>query len=246
MIMGYKKILAVLCCTALMAGCGNVSKESENGDISNIKKEDIVSISRGMDEYAESFSGITDLSENSEAVIYGEVLSVKYIVGENGLCRTNLEVKVLQSLKGDFHTGDTVKVAKDQGITSIKDYIDSFADEEMKEVNRENFSEYSDDELEKLYIEQIGENDIMSEVGQKSILFLRKSAFYEEEQTYSRLNGPEGEYTEVSEDQFVNTQTLGGELKPPYTLDDYEDEKADEPDDTYTLEKMMEEVDAAD
>ena len=201
--MGYKKILAVLCCTALMAGCGNVSKESENGDISNIKKEDIVSISRGMDEYAESFSGITDLSENSEAVIYGEVL---------------------QSLKGDFHTGDTVKVAKDQGITSIKDYIDSFADEEMKEVNREDFSEYSDDELEKLYIEQIGENDIMSEVGQKSILFLRKSAFYEEEQTYSRLNGPEGEYTEVSEDQFVNTQTLGGELKPPYTLDDYEDE----------------------
>ena len=113
-----------------------------------------------------------DLSENSEAVIYGEVLSVKYIVGENGLCRTNLEVKVLQSLKGDFHTGDTVKVAKDQGITSIKDYIDSFADEEMKEVNREDFSEYSDDELEKLYIEQIGENDIMSEVGQKSILFL--------------------------------------------------------------------------
>ena len=37
----------------------------------NIKKEDIVSISRGMDEYTESFSGITDLSENSEAVIYG-------------------------------------------------------------------------------------------------------------------------------------------------------------------------------
>ena len=63
-------------------------------------------------------------------------------------------------------------MAKDQGITSIKDYIDSFADEEMKEVNREDFSEYSDDELEKLYIEQIGENDIMSEVGQKSILFL--------------------------------------------------------------------------
>ena len=235
--MENKKILAVLCCMALMAGCGNVSKENETSNIGNIKKEDIVSISRGSFEYADGFSGINDLSENSEAVIYGEVLSVKYIVGENGLCRTNLEVKVLQSLKGDFHTGDTVKVAKDQGITSIKDYIDSFADEEMKEVNREDFSEYSDDELEKLYIEQIGENDI---------IFLRKSAFYEEEQTYSRLNGPEGEYTEVSEDQFVNTQTLGGELKPPYTLDDYEDEEADEPDDTYTLEKMMEEVDAAD
>lgn len=45
----------------------------------------------------------------------------------------------------------------------------------MKEVNREDFSEYSDDELEKLYIEQIGENDIMSEVGQKSILFQKIS-----------------------------------------------------------------------
>ena len=62
-------------------------------------------------------------------------------------------------------------MAKDQGITSIKDYIDSFADEEMKEVNREDFSEYSDDELEKLYIEQIGENDIMSEVGQRVFFF---------------------------------------------------------------------------
>ena len=170
--MGNKKILAVLCCMALMAGCGNVSKESETSNIGNIKKEDIVSISQGSFEYADGFSGINDLSENSEAVIYGEVLSVKYIVGENGLCRTNLEVKVLQSLKGDFHTGDTVKVAKDQGITSIKDYIDSFADEEMKEVNREDFSEYSDDELEKLYIEQIGENDIMSEVGPVSYTHL--------------------------------------------------------------------------
>ena len=71
--MGNKKILAVLCCMALMAGCGNVSKESETSNIGNIKKEDIVSVSRGSFEYADGFSGINDLSENSEAVIYGEV-----------------------------------------------------------------------------------------------------------------------------------------------------------------------------
>lgn len=216
-----------------ISGCA-YSKESSL-DISKIDKQDIILTLCNQYDYAKTFSGIEELSENSMVVIYGEVIDIQYLVGENGLCRTNMDVKVLQSLKGEYHVGDIIKIVKDQGIVSVNDYIESFVSDEAKELNRRDFEEYSDKQLKELYIQQIAENDIMSEVGQKSVCFLTKSAFYDTEKTFSRLTGAEGEYAEISENQFVQTKVVGSEITQPYRLNKSEVEEKD----FYTLEEII-------
>lgn len=241
--MRNKKILIsiVMYCSLLMAGCSNGKKESL--DIRKIKTEDIVSTASGVYDYAETFPSIQELAKNSGVVIYGEIEGIDYIVGDNGLCRTNIEVKILEPLKGDYKTGDKIKVVKDQGIVSVKNYLKSFTSEEAREANREDFKDYSDEELSQVYVQQIEENDIMSEIGQKSVFFLEKSAFYDMEQTYTRLTGPEAEYTEVSDDQFVKTQIVGSELSQPYKLEMFEKNQSREYElDIYTLEEIISEM----
>lgn len=240
--MRNKKILIsiAMCCSLLIAGCSN---EKESLDIRKIKTEDIVSTASGVYDYAETFPSIPELAKNSEVVIYGEIEGIDYIVGDNGLCRANMEVKILEPLKGDYDTGDKIKVVKDQGIVSVKDYLKSFTSEEAKKANREDFKDYSDEELSQVYVQQIEENDIMSEIGQKSVFFLEKSAFYDTEQTYTRLTGPEAEYTEISDDRFIQTQTVGSELSQPYRLEAFEKNQSREYEiDIYTLEEIISEM----
>ena len=235
-----KKCFILLCCLVFVTGCGKAKKE--NVTIGKMGKEDIVATFSGVFDYGEVYPSITSLSENSEIVIYGEVSEVEYLVGENGLCRTNIMVKVLQSLKGDYKVGDMVKVVKDQGITTVNDYIESFSSEEAKELNRKDFSQYSDDDLDNLYIQQIEEKDVMSEIGQKSVYFLEKSSFYDTEETFARLTGPEAEYTEVSDNQFLQTQVVGSELTQPYTLNTFEGKENDGEVDFYTLDEIISEI----
>lgn len=242
--MRNKKILIsiIMCCSLLVAGCSNGKKESL--DIRKIKTDDIVSTASGAYDYTKTFPSIPELAENSEVVVYGEVASIEYLVGDNGICRANMEVKILEPLKGDYKTGDKIKVVKDQGIVSVKNYLKSFTSEEAREANREDFKDYSDEELSQVYVQQIEENDIMSEIGQKSVFFLEKSAFYDTEQTYTRLTGPEAEYTEVSDDQFVKTQVVGSELSQPYKLETFEKNQSREYEiDIYTLEEIISEID---
>lgn len=241
--MRNKKVLISIftCCSLLIAGCGDGKKESL--DIRKIKTDDIVSTASGEYDYAETFPSIPELAENSEVVVYGEVSSIEYLVGDNGICRANMEIKILEPLKGDYAAGDTIKIVKDQGIASVEDYLKSFTSEEAREVNREDFKDYSDEELKQIYVQQIEANDIMSEIGQKSVFFLEKSAFYDTEQTYARLTGPEAEYIEVSDDQFIQTQVVGSELTQSYMLSAFEKEKSREYElDIYTLEEIISEM----
>lgn len=238
-----KKMLVAMftCCSLLIAGCGDGKKESL--DIRKIKTDDIVSTASGEYDYAETFPSIPELAENSEVVVYGEVSGIEYLVGDNGICRANMEIKILEPLKGDYAAGDTIKIVKDQGIASVEDYLKSFTSEEAREVNREDFKDYSDEELKQVYVQQIEANDIMSEIGQKSVFFLEKSAFYDTEQTYARLTGPEAEYIEVSDDQFIQTQVVGSELTQSYMLSAFEKEKSREYElDIYTLEEIISEM----
>lgn len=244
--MRNKKVLIsiFMCCSLLIAGCSNAKKESL--DIRKIKTDDIVSTASGVYDSAKTFPSIPELAENSEVVVYGEVSSIEYLVGDNGICRANMEVKILEPLKGDYAAGDTIKVVKDQGIASVEDYLKSFTSEEAREVNREDFKDYSDEELKQIYVQQIEANDIMSEIGQKSVFFLEKSAFYDTEQTYARLTGPEAEYIEVSDDQFIQTQVVGSELTQSYMLSAFEKEQSREYEiDIYTLEEIISEIDTA-
>lgn len=157
-------------------------------------------------------------------VVYGEVTDIHYLVGENGFCRTNEDVKVLQTIKGNCKVDDIIKVVKDQGIIAVSDYVNSFVADDAKELNRQDFKQYSDEELDDIYIQQIEQSDIMSEKGQRGVYFLAESAFYNKEGTFSRITGPEAEYLEIEKNQFAKIRQFGGELNEPYFLsENFED-----------------------
>lgn len=49
----------------------------------------------------------------------------------------------------------------------------------------------------------------MVEPGQKSIYFLKESSSYDTEQTDCRLSGPEYQYYEIADNEFVAKMTAG-------------------------------------
>lgn len=237
-----KGILMGLCCLMIM-GCGN--KEEASLDINKIDSEDIVSSFCGVSEYAVGYSNISELSQNSEVIIYGEIKNIEYLVGLNGLCRANMDVEILKTVKGEFQEGDRIKIVKDQGIVTISDYLESYESEEAKAANREDYAQYTDEELDELYILQIEQDDIMSEIGQKSIFFLEESTFYETEQTYTRLSGPEAEYIEIADDQFMKVQNIASDLSMPYTLEISNEGSSEYTGASYTLEELIAEINAS-
>lgn len=237
-----KRIIIVLISMLSLSGCVfNQEKitEKEKIDHNNIDEEKIVERIYGLQEYDVVFPNISLLAENSEVIVYGEVMEIEYVPGENGLCRTMERIKILQAIKGNYSEGEIIKVAKDQGILSVKEYLDTYKNADIRESYRSRFADYSDEELNDLYVEQIYGNDVMSEVGQRGVYFLIKSAFFEKEGTYARLTGPEGEYLEMNENQFALINNIGMEEKDASGYSLGENETAEEEVETYTLDEII-------
>lgn len=206
-------IFCTLLAILLVSGCGNSKNAVEQQpDITTVDREKIAYVSYGMSEYTTGYSDLASMAEASDLIIYGEIENIDYVMEENGYCVSNLDVNVIQTIKGDVQEGDIVKVSEDQGMVTIQDYLDSYADDGMRDEMRKGYTEYSDDQLDDYYIVKLGQGDIMAEKGQKSIYLLQESAFYDTENTYCRITGAAGSYTEVTEGGFTNTQTVGNIL----------------------------------
>lgn len=115
---------------------------------------------------------------------------------------------------------------------------------DLSNIYRERYDKYTDEELNDLYIMEMEQYDIIAEIGNKSIYFLDQSAFYDTEQTYTTLTGPEAEYIEISDNYFMEVRSLGDNLREPYTLStknilEYDENDVDR---TYTLEEIISEI----
>ena len=202
----------ILLCT--ICGC---STTKETNKLSNINPEDIAISYTNSFEYDGKYTTREELINACDLIVYAEITNIEYTVSAYGFCRTNLEIEVIEDLKGTTHSGNKIRLIKDQGITTAEQYLNSFPEEMKKEI-RKDFSEYSDEELNSLYIQQMEYGDVMSEIGQKRIYYLAKSAFYDTDQTYTTILGPMFDYIEVSEGKFMDTQYLGFHLSEPYYL----------------------------
>ena len=192
-------IFFILLCT--ICGC---STTKETCNLSNVDPEDIVISYANAFEYDGKYTTREELIDACELIVYAET--------------TNIEIEVIETLKGNTYPGDKINLIKDQGIASAEQYLNSFPTDEMKKEIRKDFSKYSDEELDSVYIQQMEYGDVMSEIGQKRIYYLVKSAFYDTDQTYTTMLGPIFDYIEVSEGKFMDTQYLGFHLPEPYNL----------------------------
>ena len=238
-------LLILLSCMVFLSGCQQENHSEENRtdnnivetqeDVSTIDPESIVSVQCGQFDYAEGYSTLPSLASDSEEIIYGEIVAIDYLV-ENGHCRTNSEVQIIKSIKGNFSEGEIIRVVEDQGVEYVREYIESNDNEIAQEINRYYFEHYQDEELGDNYIQ----GDVMAEKGQRNLYFLEKSPFYDTENTYCRLAGPDWKYTEISDDNFACTQTIGMQLSGNYRLKTFSQERESEGEiQTYTLEELI-------
>lgn len=205
-------------CSGSESEMETVPAKTEDYDISTIPSEKIVSVSCGEADYATLYPDLSSLAETSAEIIYGEIKDLDYEVRENGICVTYTEVEVLDPIKGSFATGDTVRISESQGIATVEEFLNSFEIDALKEQLREGYAEYDGEELKDIYIQQLDQNDIMVEKGQRNVYFLEKSARYETEHTYCRITGPESSFTEIGEDTFARTDSLGAMASQNYRL----------------------------
>ena len=146
-------LLILLSCMVFLSGCQQENHSEENRtdnnivetqeDVSAIVPESIVSVQGGQFDYAEGYSTLPSLASDSEENIYGEIVAIDYLV-ENGHCRTNSEVQIIKSIKGNFSEGEIIRVVEDQGVVSVREYIDSHDSESAQEINRSYFEQYPD------------------------------------------------------------------------------------------------------
>lgn len=200
-----KKLVFLIACCLILSGCNansNIKEQEKNANYGTGEKNIVATIC-GINDYAVSYGGISGLAKHSEVIVYGEVVDVHYGIESNGYCYTTEEVKVIESIKGGFEKDEIVLVSKDQGVVSVEEYIDSFADRMERIMLRMDYAQFGINKLEQIYIMEMEQNDVMSEIGQKGIYFLEKSAFYDTEKTFCRLSGPEAEYLEVNENEFI-------------------------------------------
>lgn len=205
-----KYIFMTLVLCALLSGCsdGKVYDETQK----EIDPDRIISMMNPAPSYTRAYGDFAAMAEESSVIVYGEIMGVDHYMNGKGLCATKIDVEIMQPLKGEFNEGDMIQIVEDQGMVTIQDYLDSYTDDGMRDEMRKGYTEYSDDQLDDYYIVKLGQGDIMAEKGQKSIYLLQKSAFYDTENTYCRITGAAGSYTEVTEGGFTNTQTVGNIL----------------------------------
>lgn len=202
-----KRTMLLLLCSICLTGCRGERKLKINAE--EITKDTIASCNDEVFyEYMNSYPDIASLARDSDAIVYGKTEGIRYYIDWNGICHTKADIKILQSFQGNYKEGTQIKIVKDQGYVSVKDYMDALRSKEEKKSCRRIYEHYSDEALEHIYMQQTEKDDIMLETNQKSVYFLQRSAYYNTDGTYARINGPEGEYIEIDDDCFINVKTF--------------------------------------
>lgn len=189
--------LLLLFCMTVLTGC--IFQKT----VKDLDRDQIVASSPYFPERMPAPSDIPSLAKNSEVIIYGEVLHTKSVMPLNKIPQTFEEVKILKFLKGNFEEGKCITVRKENGVINLKDHINSFPSKEKEDIERQKFSQYTDAELKDLYIEQTEPEDMILTPGDKVIYFLNKSSAKKYRKVYTPSYGPESEYFEMNENQFV-------------------------------------------
>lgn len=192
------KLIMLLIILSLYGCNGNGLEEKIEG---TINEEDIKLVGVGNAEMSRTYDSIQDLSSESTDIVLGKIKEISYEVHDSGFITTIEEIEILDSLKGTLHVGDNIPVRKVGGIVTFKDYIMSYSEEFQDDI-RSKFNEYSDSELEKYYISQSLQGDIVSEVGNESVFFLVPNENGTKDNEYALVGDFYGKFVKMQDDRY--------------------------------------------
>lgn len=240
--MKIRKGAILLLCSLCLTGCSGARRLKINTE--EITKDTTVSCNdQVIYEYMASYPDIASLVKDSDVIVYGKTEGIRYYIDWYGMCHTKADITILRSFKGNYKEGTQIEIVKDQGYVSVKDYMNPLWSKEEKKSYRRIYEQYSDEEIEHIYLQQTEKDDIMLETNRKSVYFLQKSAYYNTDRTYTRINGPEGEYMEIEDDCFVRVNTFGDHRNRAEVQEnmDLEEDMYD----MFTLEEIASQIHAA-
>lgn len=195
-----KNIISIMSLLLLSfyTGCGQ--KEESTDLTKRPSEEDVIIGAAGAAETVVPYGSIDALLEETDAVVYGEAKSYRYSV-EGGSVSTIEKIEVLDCLYGDIQQGDEISVFKMGGYARLEDYFNSYEEEFRDQVrNSIPFADLSDEEIKNKYILFQPTGDVNTDIGSKSVFFLKESD--KEEGIYNRVGSYEGEYVELSDGDF--------------------------------------------
>ena len=73
---------------------------------------------------------LSDLQKEAELIIYGETVDYKCYLSDPGFIRTVEQIEVKECISGQASPGDIIEVRRAGGYVLVKDYLDSFKEED--------------------------------------------------------------------------------------------------------------------
>ncbi len=234
--MNYRRIIALTCISALLAGC-TAEAAAENNDSKQMPaEEDIIVSGGGSPDLIEHFNGTADMLSKCDAVIYGEVTDFEMAAAEgSGFIHTLETIHVIESLYGDAEEGTDIRLNETGGYALAIDTINAFATEEERRIHREfMFDKLSDEELNTKYVAEVPDGYYYPEIGDRAVYCLKWLEGYEG--IYRISGGWQGKYREIEDGVLVKPNISNSVTNPEGKADTAE---------TITYEQLKEEIQQA-
>lgn len=148
-----------------------------------------------------------EIADDSTDIIVGVITEILPEC-HNGFIGSYCTVEVQEVLRGDLKPGDVIRISKLQGVATASQMAESFDNEDdMKKL----LGKTAEDE-DTLFINK-PVNDLLTDIGQKSLYFLKKSDV--EEGRYRLTSGPSSEFLALENGRYVSVvevaQSIGGQ-----------------------------------
>lgn len=177
----------------------NLREISEGHYVSAVRPEKLQIAVHGEThaEMEKIYNDVGELADAAEIVIYGEKAAEEFHVVE-GEIFTVERMKVVQVISGDVKEGESISVFKRGGYVPLYAYIYSLGEQYRDEVKESmGCQDDTDEELKEKFISSMSNEDVYTDIGSRSYLFLKP--FDMIENTYERVGSYQGEYVELSD-----------------------------------------------
>lgn len=208
-----KYIFVLVILGMLLTGCGSSTVDSqppkeEDENWTGIPEDDkIACTSYGAASEYDLYDADAEAATASEYVVYGTVIDVMYSV-EEGHIYTTEKLQVKECYKGSLQEGDIILVDSDQGFVAIAEYLDSFSDPMIRLFHESYIDPEALADKDNMYIEQLVEKRVHSEIGMNIFYCLVKSGIYEKTGGYSSTNAFFTRMIETQDGNFLSEGTM--------------------------------------
>ena len=161
---------------------------------------------------ARTYTSKEEIADDSTDLIVGVVTEVTPYC-QNGFIGSNCTVEVQEVIRGDLKPGDIIQIPKMNGVATASQMAASFDNEEDMKKMMGDVSEEDDT----LFVNKPAD-DLLTDIGQKSMYFLKKSD--QEEGRYGLTSGSSSEFLALDNGRYVSICEVARAIDDQYLTEE--------------------------